>query len=204
MLTCPSSGNAWHLKSRHPFVPAAQQLISSSEDYNRSAALWAYHWWNAEWLKNTTRFRTFILDIGTHPLGMTLLKTPWVQLIPPLYGCRTSPPLLTQRGMSFSAVHECDHVVSVQSIDIPMGCMAWQFKLTWQSNSCSIPPRDPVPPNYGLQQLAQTIKIRKMCFHEQTDLVLTKLKVWNQLCLFHTHSYYISDFLRNLKLALFT
>jgi len=27
-LTCPSSANARHLKSRHPFVPAAQQLIS--------------------------------------------------------------------------------------------------------------------------------------------------------------------------------
>ena len=35
-LSCPSKGNARHLKSRHPFVPAAQQLISSSDDNNRS------------------------------------------------------------------------------------------------------------------------------------------------------------------------
>jgi len=30
-LTCPSA-NTWHFKSRHPFGPAAQQLISSSDD----------------------------------------------------------------------------------------------------------------------------------------------------------------------------
>jgi len=40
-LTCPPGGNPQHLKSRHPFVPTTQQLISSSDDNNRSAALWA-------------------------------------------------------------------------------------------------------------------------------------------------------------------
>ena len=29
-LTCPPSGNARHLKSRHQLLPAAQQLISSA------------------------------------------------------------------------------------------------------------------------------------------------------------------------------
>ena len=40
-LTRPSSANARRLKSRHPFVPAAQQLISSSDDNSIRAALWA-------------------------------------------------------------------------------------------------------------------------------------------------------------------
>ena len=40
-FTCASSGNARHRKSRHPFVPAAQQLINSSDDSNGSAAIWA-------------------------------------------------------------------------------------------------------------------------------------------------------------------
>jgi len=31
-LTRPSSADAWHLKSRHPFVPAAQHLISLSDN----------------------------------------------------------------------------------------------------------------------------------------------------------------------------
>ena len=61
-------GNARHLKPRHPFVPTAQQLISSCDDDNRSAALWANRQWNAEWLEQTTR--TCIPDIGTHPPGM--------------------------------------------------------------------------------------------------------------------------------------
>jgi len=41
-LTCPPSLNAWRLKSRHPFVPAAQ-LISSFDDSNIRTALWADH-----------------------------------------------------------------------------------------------------------------------------------------------------------------
>jgi len=63
---CPSSESARHLKSRRPFVPAAQQLISSSDNNYRSAALWADHRWKAKWLGNT-RLRTLIPDIGTHP-----------------------------------------------------------------------------------------------------------------------------------------
>jgi len=37
-LICPLS-NARHLKLRHPFVLAAQQLISLSDNNNRTAAL---------------------------------------------------------------------------------------------------------------------------------------------------------------------
>jgi len=33
-LTRPSSAVAWHLKSRHTFVPAAQQLISFYDSTN--------------------------------------------------------------------------------------------------------------------------------------------------------------------------
>jgi len=64
-LTRPSSANARRLKLRHPFVPAAQQLISSSDNNNLRAAQWADHQWNAEWANNPTRLRIFIPD--THP-----------------------------------------------------------------------------------------------------------------------------------------
>ena len=50
---------------------AAQLLISSSDD-NRNAALWADHQWNAQWLENTTRLRIFVLDIGTYQPRMAL------------------------------------------------------------------------------------------------------------------------------------
>jgi len=65
-LTRPSSAVARRLKSRHPFVPAAQQLISFS-DNNIRVAQWADHQWSAEWADNPTRLRTSIPDTGTHP-----------------------------------------------------------------------------------------------------------------------------------------
>ena len=46
MVTCPLSANTWRLKSKHPFVPIAQQLICSS-DKNMHVVLWADHQWNA-------------------------------------------------------------------------------------------------------------------------------------------------------------
>ena len=78
-LTRPSSVVAWHLKSRHPFVPAAQQLISFS-DSNIHAAQWADYQWNAEWADNTTGLCTLIPDIGAHTPGMTLPRRAWVRL----------------------------------------------------------------------------------------------------------------------------
>jgi len=47
-LTRPSSAVAQRLKSRHPFVPAALQLISLSDNNSIRAAQWADHQWNAE------------------------------------------------------------------------------------------------------------------------------------------------------------
>jgi len=66
-LTLPSSANARRFKSRHPFVPAVQHLISLSDNNNIRAAQWADRQWNAEWADNPTRFRILMPDIGTHP-----------------------------------------------------------------------------------------------------------------------------------------
>ena len=79
-LTRPTSADARRLKSRHPFVPAVQQLISFS-DNNIRAAQWADHQWNAEWADNPTRVCTLIPDTGTHTPGMTLPRA-WVRLCP--------------------------------------------------------------------------------------------------------------------------
>jgi len=48
-LTRPLSANVRRLKSRHPFVPATQHLVSSSDNNSIRAAQWADHQWNAEW-----------------------------------------------------------------------------------------------------------------------------------------------------------
>jgi len=73
-LTRPSSANARRLKSKNPFVPAAQQLISFSDNINIRAPHWADHQWNAEWVDNPKRLRIFIPDSSTHSPGMTLPK----------------------------------------------------------------------------------------------------------------------------------
>ena len=67
-LTRPSSANARRLKSRHPFVPAAQHLISPSDINNIRVAQWADNQWNARWLDNPTRLHIFITDTDTCPL----------------------------------------------------------------------------------------------------------------------------------------
>jgi len=58
-LTSPSSADARWIKSRHLFVPAAQQLINFSDNNNIGAAQWADYQWNAEWAVNPTRLRIF-------------------------------------------------------------------------------------------------------------------------------------------------
>jgi len=79
-LTRPSNVDARRLKSRHPFVPAAQQLISFSDNNNIRAAQWADYQWNAEWADNPTRLGILIPDTGTHPPGMTVPRKARVRL----------------------------------------------------------------------------------------------------------------------------
>ena len=68
------------LKSRHPFVPAAQLLLSEASNHNISVALWADYKWSAEWNSNTTKLRTFIPDAGSRTLGASLPRQAWVRL----------------------------------------------------------------------------------------------------------------------------
>ena len=117
-LTRPSSANARRLKSRHPFAPAAQQLISLSENNSIHAAHWADHQWNAEWAGNPTRLRTFIRDTGALPLGMTLPRKACIRLNRLRTGDGRFRSCLYKRGMASSAACECgaeeqtvDHVL---------------------------------------------------------------------------------------------
>jgi len=102
-LTRPSSANARRLKSRHPFVPAAQQLISSCDNNNMHVAHWADHQWNAEWADNPTRLCIFIPDTGTHPPGMTLPRRAWVRLNCLRTGVRRFHSCLYKLGVASSA-----------------------------------------------------------------------------------------------------
>ena len=111
-LNSPSIANAQRLKSRHSFVPAAQQL-SLSDNNNIRVAHWADHQWNAEaeWLENATRLRIFIPVTGTHPRGMTLPRTAWVRINGLINRFRTGVgqfrTCLHKRCMASCAVCEC-------------------------------------------------------------------------------------------------
>jgi len=54
-LTRTSNADARRLKSRHSFVPAAQQLISFSDNNNIREAQWSDYQWNGELMANPTR-----------------------------------------------------------------------------------------------------------------------------------------------------
>jgi len=151
-----------------PICTCRPTTISSSVDNYRSVALWSDHPWNAEWLENTTRLRTFVPDIGTHPPGVALPRTASVRLnrLRTGIGCFRSflanglwPwPLLwlvsaAQRNKQLTKMSN-----AVQSIDFAMECIAWWFCMTRQSIIAWHLPRDLVRSNSGLKELAQTMK----------------------------------------------
>ena len=99
----PPSASAWRLSSRHQFVPVAQQLVGSSD--NNNVPHWADHQWKAEWLDNLTKLPTFIPDTGTHPPGMTLPRTAWLNRL--YTGVGHFRSCLHKCGMASSAAGDC-------------------------------------------------------------------------------------------------
>jgi len=106
-LTRPPSAVARRLKSRCPFVPAAQQLISFSDNSNIRAAQWADHQWKMEWADNPTRLRTLIPDTGTYPPGITFPRRAWVRLNCLCTGVKRFHSCLYKWGMASSAACDC-------------------------------------------------------------------------------------------------
>ena len=68
------------LKSRRPFVPAAQKLLDSLTESDIRAAQWMDYVWNMEYLKSASRLHAFIPRASPKPLGMGLPRTSWVKL----------------------------------------------------------------------------------------------------------------------------
>jgi len=117
-LTCPLGAAARCLKSRQPFVSAAQQLVSFSDNNNIRAAQWADQQWNTEWAVNPTRLRTSIPDTGTKsPEWPSQERRAWVQLNRLRTSVGRFRSCLYKWGMASSAAYECgteqtvDHVV---------------------------------------------------------------------------------------------
>ena len=69
-----------NLKSRRPFVPAAQKLPDSLTESDTRAAQWMDYVWNMEYLKSASRLHAFIPRASPKPFGMGLPRTSWVKL----------------------------------------------------------------------------------------------------------------------------
>ena len=113
-LTRPSSAKARRLKSRHPFVSTAQHLMSSSDNNNIHAAQWADHQWNAKWTDKPARLRRACVRFNP--------SAPVSDVSAPACTNGVWSPL---RPVSV-ARNKLSTMLSstVQSIDIPMDCMA--------------------------------------------------------------------------------
>ena len=69
------------LKSRHPFVPAALELINEAEELNISTARWADYTWNEKWPASSSRLHAFIPNHQmTSPPRMHFPRSAWVRL----------------------------------------------------------------------------------------------------------------------------
>jgi len=86
-------------------LPAAQHLVSFSDNSNIHAAQWADHQWNAEWTDGPTRLCIFIP--GTHPPGVTLQRIAWVQLNRLRTGVGRFRSCMYKWRMAFSEACEC-------------------------------------------------------------------------------------------------
>ena len=157
--------NARYLKSRHTFVPAAQHLISSSDDNNRNAALWTGYQWIAELLENTTRLRTFIHEIGTHPelafqeqRGSDLTASaPVSDVYTPAY---TKGVWSLLRLVCVVQINRPLTILSsnFHSSDVHVDCMSLRVWMMQQSPGCLTLARNLVRPSSGLKELSCRMK----------------------------------------------
>ena len=112
-----ASEPAPRLRSRHPFVPAAQQLLQQCRDHNISAARWADYQWSTELGNISPRLRDFIPDASS-PTGLSLPRVAWVRLNHLRTGVGRFRSTMHRWGLAPTAACECgaeeqtaDHVI---------------------------------------------------------------------------------------------
>ena len=131
-----------------PFVSAAQQLISFSDNNNIRAAQW--------------------VDTGTHPPGWPSQEKPGSSLTASAPVSGVSAPTCTNGvwhpllPVSVAQKNKQSTMLSanVQSIDLPMDCKAWRFWTTRQLNGCSTPAPKSSAAKQWIEELAQKKKKR--------------------------------------------
>ena len=160
-LTHPPSVNVRRLKSGHPFVPAAQQLISLSDNNSIRAALWVDHD-GMRRRSGCTTLRGFVL-LSTTTLLEWLSQEQRRSAVSDVsaLACTNGvwPPL---RPVSVAQKNKPSAMLSsnVQSICLLMDYMAWRFRTSDDPMDAQQLPRDPVQPSSGLPEFAETTKMK--------------------------------------------
>ena len=106
-IISPELRQSRRLKSRHPVVSAARELLSYLNPLDIRATDWAEHLWRCEWNNCNTRLHHFIYNIDTPPPDMHLLRRSWVQLNHLRAGVGRFRSSLYNWGMVPSAACDC-------------------------------------------------------------------------------------------------
>ena len=80
LLSGSSDNCQVRLKSRHPFVPAARNLLDNLARLGIRASEWTNHKWKTEYCENASRLRDFVPGTSARPVGMGLPRAAWVKL----------------------------------------------------------------------------------------------------------------------------
>ena len=111
------------LRSRHPFVPSAQNLLDNLARLGICASEWTNQKWKTEYCKNASRLRAFVPGTGARPVGMGLPQAAWVKLNCLQTGVERFHLSMHKWGLAPSPNCECgaseqttDHALTVCSI----------------------------------------------------------------------------------------
>ena len=80
LLSGSSDNRQVRLRSKHPFVPGARNLLDNLARLGIRTSKWRNHKWNAEYCKNSSRLRAFVPRTSARPVGMGLPRAAWVKL----------------------------------------------------------------------------------------------------------------------------
>ena len=80
LLSGSSDTRQVRLRSRHPFVPGAWNLLDNLARLGIRASEWTNHKWKTEYCENASRLRAFLPRTGARPVEMGLPRAAWVKL----------------------------------------------------------------------------------------------------------------------------
>ena len=106
LLSGFSDARQERLRSRRPFVPAAQNLLETLPDL-ACALQWTNHKWNAEYCENASRLHVFVPRTGARPVGMGSSRATWVKLNRLRTGIGQFYSSKHRSGLAFSPNCEC-------------------------------------------------------------------------------------------------